>query len=773
MPSLDVAIDARKAKQGAREFDSAVKKVQRGAGGVDQSIKRVDGSINHFGGGMKKVAAGLITMAVAYKALRFAMSSVKEAVAFELGLANISTMLDKQTMLYLPKYEKALKKLSIQYGQSTGTLSKGLYDILSASVNAAKATIVLEVSAKAAIAGLTDTATAADALTTILNSYGLAAEEASRVGDILFATVKRGKITFGELAGSVGKVAALAATAGLTMEELSAAISTMTRSGIQSDLAMTSLKGILTTILSPTRESVIVARKYGLELNTASLRAEGLVAMMEKLEVATDEDIAAIFSNVRALTGVAALRQDLTGFIKDQEEALRSLGMQEIAYGKIADTNYQRLEKGRQLWKSWKVGFGEYLIGVVADLPTVAEAYKDHYSKILGYKEASIKELLSPMVLKYSVSTDWEAPDAATLRKRSVYLVAQEKQEKARMDVIRKYSEDEAAERTAWSKTILDWQAKMKAAEKEQQEVMKYTSELKEKYFRELEIEKSLIGLTTEERERAIRIAKFEMEAKKVLGEDAVELVEEYKKELLELQKAYDLAEFSAKIEESLEGLIRSPLTALLNETRDIGQVLEEELKQLGTSILESMYEEMITTPLKESLTKALRPVFSQATAMLSQLLGGVAGGITSSIGGFFGMAIGSAFLGGFGGGGTTTLPSTGGMGSGTAFAEKGMVLKRFAKGDILTQPTIFPMSNGGLGLAGEAGNEAIMPLARDGRGRLGVRANEGAAGGTPIKIINVMDASEVQEYLNSADGERQIVNIMQRNNTELSEIID
>ena len=44
-----------------------------------------------------------------------------------------------------------------------------------------------------------------------------------------------------------------------------------------------------------------------------------------------------------------------------------------------------------------------------------------------------------------------------------------------------------------------------------------------------------------------------------------------------------------------------------------------------------------------------------------------------------------------------------------------------FASGGVIGAPSYFPLSNGGLGLAGEAGPEAIMPLTRGGDGRLGV----------------------------------------------------
>jgi phage-related minor tail protein len=50
-----------------------------------------------------------------------------------------------------------------------------------------------------------------------------------------------------------------------------------------------------------------------------------------------------------------------------------------------------------------------------------------------------------------------------------------------------------------------------------------------------------------------------------------------------------------------------------------------------------------------------------------------------------------------------------------------------FARGGVVDGPTPFPM-RGGVGLMGEAGPEAIMPLARGADGRLGVRAGGGGS---------------------------------------------
>ena len=120
----------------------------------------------------------------------------------------------------------------------------------------------------------------------------------------------------------------------------------------------------------------------------------------------------------------------------------------------------------------------------------------------------------------------------------------------------------------------------------------------------------------------------------------------------------------------------------------------------------------------------------------------------SSALSGLFGLAASAA--GSYFGGGATSAGSTQAGYSSTYFPQaKGGAwsggVQMFANGgafsdSVVSTPTAFGMANGKTGVMGEAGPEAIVPLARDSQGRLGVR---GGANSSTVNVSVTVDASE------------------------------
>ena len=143
-----------------------------------------------------------------------------------------------------------------------------------------------------------------------------------------------------------------------------------------------------------------------------------------------------------------------------------------------------------------------------------------------------------------------------------------------------------------------------------------------------------------------------------------------------------------------------------LTETEKLYRAIGETLQQSIVSALEGIIFQ--TESLKESLSNVLRQVASL----------------------FLQFGVKSAF-------GATGLSNFFGLmqnAYGNAYGKNGIV--PFARGGVVDKPTVFPFANG-IGLMGEAGPEAIMPLRRGRDGRLGVQASSGVG-----DIVVNVDAS-------------------------------
>jgi lambda family phage tail tape measure protein len=135
--------------------------------------------------------------------------------------------------------------------------------------------------------------------------------------------------------------------------------------------------------------------------------------------------------------------------------------------------------------------------------------------------------------------------------------------------------------------------------------------------------------------------------------------------------------------------------------------------KEMGRSIVQTL-EEMIAKML--------------ITYAIQQLIGMVSGG-GSAAGALNGTNVSSNanFVG--------PMQPRAGMANGGAFSDG---MQFFANGGVVDRTTPFGMANGKTGVMGEAGPEAIMPLARDNTGKLGVRGSGGGGSAINIGAINV-----------------------------------
>lgn len=263
---------------------------------------------------------------------------------FANGIAKISTLVDT-TVVSMQKVSDEIRTVSDETGAGVADLSESVYQAISAGVDAAHAVVFVKDMTIAAKAGFTDTTTAVNGVTTVLNAYGKSAEEATAVTDQMLLAQNYGKTSFGEMAQSMGNVIPIAAQLNVSTQELFGSIAVLTKNGIRTSEAITGLKAAYSNILKPSAEATKLAQALGLEFNAAHLQSVGWVKFLDEVKRATGgdaEQMAQLFGSVEGLNSILVLTGKGAGdFDKVMDQMAQSAGMTREAYEKMLTPSEQ------------------------------------------------------------------------------------------------------------------------------------------------------------------------------------------------------------------------------------------------------------------------------------------------------------------------------------------------------------------------------------------------------------------------------------------------
>jgi hypothetical protein len=252
----------------------------------------------------------------------------------------------------------AVRSLAKEVPEDAQGLSKALYQIVSAGYDGAEGLKLLEVATKGAVAGVTDTLTAADGLTSVMNAWKISAESATEVSDTFFTTVRLGKTTFGEMAGSIALVAPLAASMGVEFREISSATASLTKQGTPTAVAMTQIRQIL----------ISLNEHLGQGWRETYTMQEAMEKLAE-IAAASGKDIKEFTGRIEGAVGILGLTgQNAENARKDLEEYNKTLGASEEAYNKmvLAAENQIKIMKSR--WHDVLLSWGQTLITMFGNI---------------------------------------------------------------------------------------------------------------------------------------------------------------------------------------------------------------------------------------------------------------------------------------------------------------------------------------------------------------------------------------------------------------------
>lgn len=332
--------------------------------GTDQASTAIDALAQAL------VAAG-VTASV--KAITDALMGCTQAsMEFETAMAKVGTIAD-ESQKPLGDMRNEILALSSETGKSVGELAEATYQAISASVATESAVDFVGTANKLAVGGFSDTTTAVDILTTAINAYGMSADDAAKISDVLITTQNLGKTSVAQLGASMGMVIPLAAAYNMNLEDLAASYALLTANGTQTAQATTYVKAALNE-LGSTSSAVGSTLKKQTGKTFAELMAEGnsLGDVLQVLADSVDGDTTAfnnMWSSSEAGVGMLSILNSGTSKYNSLVQAMEgSTGAATTAFEKMSETGEFAQQRFQNATENLKIAIGDELAPVLMEL---------------------------------------------------------------------------------------------------------------------------------------------------------------------------------------------------------------------------------------------------------------------------------------------------------------------------------------------------------------------------------------------------------------------
>jgi TP901 family phage tail tape measure protein len=353
-------------------------KLSRKAGAAGKSIQGIS---NKVAGMRTQIAVGTAALG------GIGIMSVKFAAQFDKGMREVNTLVGLGSE-QLNQMSQDVRDLSKEIGLNAVDATKALYQTISAGIDPAKAVEFMGVAAKTAVGGVTELETATKGIVSVLNAWSLEASEAERVADGLFASMKAGQTTIGELSDGIFQAAPIAAALGVRFEEVSAAAAAITLAGTPTKVAFTGLRSAMISMTKPTTEMAELLAQIGFESGATALQTLGLQGTFEALLETVDGDTEALIAaglqteSLGAIFGITGKNADKFKEILGDVET--GAGGMETAFAEMEESTSQRMAKFSASMNDAKLSIGEALLPMVEKFAAVVADLANKFNDLPG-----------------------------------------------------------------------------------------------------------------------------------------------------------------------------------------------------------------------------------------------------------------------------------------------------------------------------------------------------------------------------------------------------
>lgn len=292
-------------------------------------------------------------------------ANLKMAADFSAGMTNVATLIDTNVENF-----EAMKEEVLQIAKRTPValdgLTSALYDIRSAGISANMQFEVLERSAQLGLTGLGSTSEAVDLVTSSLNAFNLQGEEAERVYDTIFKTVKFGKTTISGIAQGFGSVAGTVAASNIKLDDYLAAVAALTTTGQPAAQAHHQLKAAIAGMLRESDDTKKVFNALGVKSFKELIQKSG--GMVNAFKAITncvggnESAILSLFGSTMAYNAVLGLTtKQNKAYVETLESMRYGVSLIDEGYQKQYNTEHSMMQRMKNMSQVIGIQLGEAL----------------------------------------------------------------------------------------------------------------------------------------------------------------------------------------------------------------------------------------------------------------------------------------------------------------------------------------------------------------------------------------------------------------------------
>lgn len=284
-------------------------------------------------------------------------------------------------------------------GQTPMQLAQGMFLIESAGYHGAAGLAVLKSAAEGAAVGGAQMSTVADALTTAMHDYNIPADHANQVTSALIETVASGKTHLEDLSNSLGRVMPTASALGVSFQDVTGALATMTNAGLSARFASQHLQNTLLALSSPSATASKAMSSVGLssqQVKDALDGPQGLAGALQLIETHVNSTFPA--GSVQSVTALKNMLGGVTGYstslmltganmstfetnVKNIGDRLDGSGKQVQGFSDVQKDLGFQVKQAEATLESLGVRIGDWLIPKVQDGAHILESMAEWLQK--------------------------------------------------------------------------------------------------------------------------------------------------------------------------------------------------------------------------------------------------------------------------------------------------------------------------------------------------------------------------------------------------------